>query len=259
LTTRELLAVERDALDLALGGQGAGAPHAHVKPDSSLSHEQRALVGEACIRPDRVVYVVCVAGAGKTTALRAVADAYADVGVPVVGAAPSGRAADELAAATGMPSATLHRLLVDARGSGGLPPHSVLVVDEAGMAQTRVLVPLLRLVDEAGGRAILVGDPAQLPAVGAGGLFPAFCEQLGAIELTENRRQVNPVERAALARLRAGDAEPYLAHAASSGRLHVGDDPAAAKQRLLMDWWQCAEYDLTGTVMVAHRCNDVQT
>ena len=87
------------------------------------------------------------------------------------------------------------------------------------MAETRVLAPLLREVERAEGKAILVGDPCQLPAVGAGGLYPALCEQLGAIELTENRRQHELSERQALARLRGGDPEPYLAYAAKHGRL----------------------------------------
>jgi len=126
------------------------------------------------------------------------------------------------------------------------------------MAETRVLTPLLRLVDDAGGKAILVGDPGQLPAVGAGGLFPALCEQLGAIGLSENRRQHDPAERDALARLRSGDPEPYLAHAASSGRLHLEDDAASAKSRLLDDWWQAANGDIDGSVMLAYRRDDVR-
>jgi conjugative relaxase-like TrwC/TraI family protein len=256
-TTRELLDVEREALELAIRGQGTGAPQAPVEDHPMPSHEQRALVRQACLPPDRIVCVVGVAGAGKTTALGVLADAFAEAGIPVLGAAPSGRAADELAAATGIRSATLHRLLLDARREGGLPRGSVLVVDEAGMAETRVLAPLLRLVDEAGGKAILVGDPGQLPAVGAGGLFPALCERLGAVNLTENRRQLDAAERAALARLRAGEPEAYLAHTASRGRLYVGDDATAAKQRLLEDWWQAAERDLAGTVMLAYRRDDV--
>ncbi len=88
----------------------------------------------------------------------------------MLGAAPSGRAADELQSATGIPSRTLHRLLLDAHRDGGLPHRCVLVVDEAGMAETRVLAPLLHAVERAEGKLLLVGDPAQLPAVGAGGL-----------------------------------------------------------------------------------------
>jgi conjugative relaxase-like TrwC/TraI family protein len=257
-TTRDLLDVEREALELALDGRNAEAPRALVKPDPLLSREQRTVVREACLRRDRVVCVVGVAGAGKTTALRALADAHTDAGIPVLGAAPSGRAADELATATRIRSATMHRLLLDARRERGLPHRSVVVIDEAGMAETRMLAPLLRLVDDAGGKAILVGDPGQLPAVGAGGLFSALCDRLGALELTENRRQRDARERAALARLRAGTPEPYLAHAAARGRLHVADDAMAAKHRLLEDWWQAAPYDPGRTVMLAYRHHDVR-
>jgi ATP-dependent exoDNAse (exonuclease V) alpha subunit len=215
------------------------------------------LVHEGASRPDRVVCSVGAAGAGKTTALRILADAYRESAVPVLGSAPSGRAADELASSTGVPSSTLHRLLLDAQHEGGLPRGCVLVVDEAGMAETRVLAPLLELVDRAAGKAILVGDPRQLPAVGAGGLYPALCERLGVIELGENRRQRDLSERQALAQLRAGAPEPYLAHAASRGRLQVADDATVAKQCLLEDWWQVAQHDLGGTVMLAYRRADV--
>ncbi len=51
---------------------------------------------------------------------------------------------------------------------------------------------------------MLVGDPAQLPAVGPGGLFSAIVERNGAIELHDNRRQRDELERRALALLRDG-------------------------------------------------------
>ena len=259
-TTRELLEVEREALEMALAGRDVGAPRARVpiQDRTDLTVEQQTLVREASMSSDRIACAVGVAGSGKTTALRALGDAYRAEGIPVLGAAPSGRAADELATATGIRSTTMHRLLLDAQREGGLPHRCVLVVDEAGMAETRVLTPLLRLVDDAGGKAILVGDPGQLPAVGAGGLFPALCEQLGAIGLSENRRQRDPAERDALARLRTGDPEPYITHAASSGRLHLEDDATSAKSRLLEDWWRAAERDVSGTVMLAYRRDDVR-
>ena len=266
-TTTSLLELERGALKVAFDGRGAGAPCAKAASLVSalddarvpLSGEQRRLVEAAALSPDRVVCVVGAAGAGKTTTLRVLGDALGRSGVAALGAAPSGRAADELARATEIPAATLHSLLHDAGRSGGLPRECVLVIDEAGMAETRVLAPVLRLVNEAGGKAVLVGDPAQLPAVGAGGLYAALCERLGAVELVNNRRQRDPSERDALGRLRSGDAEGYLGHAAREGRLLVADDAAQAKERLLADWWRAAaEGDLRGSVMLAHRRADVR-
>ena len=200
---------------------------------------------------DRVVCVVGVAGAGKTTALRTLADVHRGSGVSLIGAAPSGRAADELQSATGIASSTLHRLLLDLDRDGGLPQGCVVVVDEAGMAETRILAPLLRSVERAEGKAILVGDPCQLPSVGAGGLYQALCDELGAVELVQNRRQHDLTERQALARLRGGDPEPYLGHAAKRGRLSIDEDTTVAKQRLLEDWWRVAADDPLGTVMIA--------
>ncbi|HXF97512.1 MAG TPA: MobF family relaxase [Gaiellaceae bacterium] len=265
-TTRELLALERDALELALAGKDVDAP----RPDGTtlarlimesgreLTGDQRMLLHEAAWRPGRFLCIAGAAGSGKTTALRVLADAYRESETPLLGAAPSGRAADELECATGVPSSTFHRLLLDAHREGGLPRGCVLLVDETSMAETRVLAPVLELVEQAEGRAILVGDPHQLPSVGAGGLFATLCERLGAIDLAGNRRQRDLSERRALALLRQGDPYPYLAHAARSGRLHLEQDPSQATQRLVEDWWQVAQHDLAGSVMLAYRRCDVR-
>jgi conjugative relaxase-like TrwC/TraI family protein len=264
-TTRELLAVEREAVELALAGCGIDVPipdrmqlvERLMTSGPKLTGEQRMLVVEAACRPDRVVCVVGVAGSGKTLALGVLADTYRGIDAAVLGAAPSGRAADELERATGIRSQTIHRLLVDAYRDGGLPRSCLVVVDEAGMAETRVLAPLLQLVDRAEGKLLLVGDPAQLPAVGAGGLYQALCDRLETVELTGNRRQREPLERDALARLRQGDPEPYLAHAARRGRLTIHESPEAAKERLIGDWWLEARYSPTRNVMLAYHRHDV--
>jgi len=204
-----------------------------------------------------VVCVVGQAGAGKTTALRAASRAFGAEGHAVLGAAPSGIAAEKLSNETGIRSVTLHRLLGEADRTGGLPRGCVLFVDEAAMAETRMLTPILEAVEWAGGKAVLVGDPEQLPAVGAGGLFGTFAERLGAIELSENRRQAHELEQQALARLREGEPEGYLALAAEQGRLLVGEDPLELKARLLADWWRAARDDPCENVMIAQRRRDV--
>ncbi|MGH3015957.1 MAG: MobF family relaxase, partial [Gaiellaceae bacterium] len=173
-STSELLRVEREALALAERGRGASAPTVAgelvetLVTDGAaclrLSPEQERMVRTLAASPDRVVCVVGPAGSGKTSALRVAADAFAAEGVPLLGTAPSGIAAERLADETGMPSTTLHLLLAATRDAGGLPHGSVVVVDEAGMAETRVLAPLLALVEEAEGKAVLVGDPLQLSA-----------------------------------------------------------------------------------------------
>jgi conjugative relaxase-like TrwC/TraI family protein len=264
-STTELVAIERDALALVERGLDAGAPafagerlsEIEGSDRIALSEQQKAMVREVATSPSRVVCVVGVAGAGKTTATRAVAQGVAHERVDVIGAAPSGVAAEKLQDETGIPATTLHRLLEDARSGGGLRPGSVLIVDEAGMAETRVLAPVLALVECADAKAILIGDPHQLPAVGAGGLFAGIVERHGAVELTENRRQHDQRERDALARVRAGTGRDYLAYAERRGRLVVSESPVTARAHLLADWWEHARDDPLGNVMLALRRRDV--
>jgi conjugative relaxase-like TrwC/TraI family protein len=263
-STTELVNLERAALALVERGRGAGAPaitelrldEIERADELALSDEQEAMVRGAATSRNRVVCVLGLAGAGKTTATHAVAQVFAQVGTTVLGSAPSGVAAERLQDETGIPATTLHRLLDQAR-AGGLPSGSVLVVDEASMAETRVLVPVLELVERAGGKVVLIGDPHQLPAVGAGGLFAGIVDREGAVVLTENRRQRDELEREALARVRAGVGRDYLAFAEKRERLVVSDSPVTTRARLLAEWWEQARNDLSANVMLALRRSDV--
>lgn len=262
-STAELMRVERSALALVARGIDADAPtasgeiveqviaaQAQAQP---LSEDQLAMVRAATQSDDRFVNVIGLAGSGKTTAVTAVATAFSHEEIAVLGAAPSGAAAQRLGDETGIDSTTLHRLLDRA----DLPSRSVLIIDEAAMAETRVLARVLAMVERADGKAVLVGDPHQLPAVGAGGLFTAIVERHGAVELTENRRQRDATERRVLARLRAGFGRDYLGYAESQGRFVIDDAAVATRAHLLADWWAHAKDDLSGNVMIALRRRDV--
>jgi conjugative relaxase-like TrwC/TraI family protein len=258
-STRELLESERAALALVERGIASDAPsvsaeaiEATVRETPTLTPEQTAMLRAVASSPDRVVCVVGLAGSGKTTATRAVACAFGEAGVPVLGAAPSGIASEKLQDETGIPSTTLHRLL-----QHPLPERCLVVVDEAGMAETRVLAPLLERIEQAQAKIVLIGDPAQLPAVGAGGLFTGIVERHGAIELGENRRQRDRDERRALEMIRNGLGRDYLAFAEGNGRLISSDAPVRTKIRLLSDWWEAARSDLSGNIMIALRRRDV--
>jgi conjugative relaxase-like TrwC/TraI family protein len=258
-STRALIVVEQGALALVKRGLDTNAPavpgnlvEAALRGNATLSEEQQAMLRAVAASGDRVVCVVGLAGSGKTTATRAVAAAFQAAGVPVLGAAPSGIAAEKLRDETGIPSTTLHRLL-----RRELPDRCLVVVDEAGMAETRILAPLLEEVEQAQGKIVLIGDPSQLPAVGAGGLFTGIVERHGAIELGENRRQHDPEERRALEAIRNGLGRDYLAYAEGKARLVTADTPLEAKTRLLADWWAAARDDPAGNVMIALRRRDV--
>jgi len=92
-------------------------------------------------------------------------------------AAPTGKAAARLRAATGghHPCGTLHRLLESrgdhfARNSLHPLPLDLLVVDEVSMVDLALMAALLEALPSSA-RLVLVGDPAQLPPIAPGAVL----------------------------------------------------------------------------------------
>ena len=71
---------------------------------------QRSLVSQMCTSGQRLQLAIAPAGAGKTTAIRALALAWTQDGGGVVGLAPSAAAAAVLGEQTGIRSDTLTKL-----------------------------------------------------------------------------------------------------------------------------------------------------
>jgi ATP-dependent exoDNAse (exonuclease V) alpha subunit len=98
----------------------------------------------------------------------------------------------------------------------------LVIIDEAGMADTITLDAAVQFAIERGASVRLIGDDQQLAAIGAGGVLRDIRTQHGALQLTALHRFTNPAEAAASLALRDGKPEAlnfYLRH----GRVHVGD------------------------------------
>ncbi len=157
---------------------------------------------------DRLVLVVGPAGTGKTTATARGVGQLQGRGRPVVGLAPSGKAADVLATEAGCPTATVASFIQGQMlGRSEWRPGTTVIVDEAGMAATDDLAQLVWLAERRHWRLVLVGDPAQLPAVGRGGVFAHLVDTLPHHHLETPRRFREPWEAAASLALRVGDPE----------------------------------------------------
>ncbi len=232
-----------------------------VARGKTLTGEQTDMLRRLIQDGDGVAIVVGRAGTGKTFALDAAREAWTEAGIRVQGAALAARAARELQDSAGIPSTTIHRLLaaINKPDVGSpLPTGSVLVVDEAGMVGTRMLARLLLHTAQQHVKVVLVGDPAQLPEIDAGGLFRALTARLPAVELTHNLRQTQPWEVEALDQLRHGDPAEAITAYQARGRIITGDTAEAVREQLVADWWEA--YDRVGAtsaVMVAFRRADV--
>ncbi len=269
LTTPDMLAVEARMIDQAAGriGEGAGVvglgegERFDRRPGGLvLSDDQQAMVRRLVASGDGVEVVRAKAGTGKTTAIDAARELWEREGYRVIGAALAGRAADELHARAGIDSYTVHGLLRDLERGGEwqLPDRAVLVVDEAGMVDTRRLARLLDHAADAKAKVVLVGDERQVPAVEAGGSFAGLADRLGAAELSEVHRQRHGWDRAALDELRHGDLSEWIATYDRHGRLVPCRSADEQTRALVSDWYVAArEQGMEQTVMLAGRRDEV--
>jgi conjugative relaxase-like TrwC/TraI family protein len=249
-TTRRIWRLEQEALAVAgrmhaSGDRAAVAPAivARVLADHpSLKADQHAMVGRLLSGGRGLEVVIGEAGSGKTyaTVVAAAGRAAADYGLVV--AAPTWRAANVLRA-EGLDAGTVAGLLarLDARAEEGLaplPPRSVLLVDEAGMVDSASLARLVDHADRSGAKLVLVGDPAQLGEIEAGGLFAAIACRSEQIHLDEVIRHRHDLDREAAKLIREGRGAEALDRYVREGRVIVAADHEARREAIVADWWE---------------------
>jgi limonene-1,2-epoxide hydrolase len=224
--------VEAETVELALLEAAANG--------NALDAGQTGLVRAMCTSGARLQLAIAPAGAGKTTAMRTLARAWNDSGGQVLGLAPSAAAAAQLRDATSAPAETLAKLTwsID---HGDLPDwaqrigrSSLVIIDEAGMADTLSLDTAVRFVIGRGGSVRLVGDDQQLAAIGAGGVLRDIQASHGAVRLSELHRFTDPAEAAATLALRDGQPEA-LGFYLDRRRVHVGD-PTTTLDNVFNAW-----------------------
>jgi conjugative relaxase-like TrwC/TraI family protein len=269
-TTRQLRELEQRALDTARerihepAGVATGLAresHNHAGAERhgpTLTAEQaRAL--ETLTGESGVVVLAGEAGTGKGVVLAAAREAWERDGQRVIGTAVAGATAQRLGSETGMrETMTTDSLIARVeRGSLQLDRHSVVVMDEAGMADTRRLATLIELTSERNSKLLLAGDPAQLSPIGAGGLFPQLQDGVPTARLSEVHRANHEWEREAWQRLRQGDAERALGEYQARGRLHMTETRTEAGERMVADWAATrAAYPSDRVVMLTDASND---
>jgi len=114
-------------------------------------------------------------GCGKTTATLVIVKLIEAMGLKVLLAAPTGRAAQRMSDVIGKESKTIHRLLVWQGGkfkkNEDTPLKTdFLIVDECSMLDINLTASLLKAVPE-NAQVLFIGDADQLPSVGAGNVL----------------------------------------------------------------------------------------
>lgn len=163
-------------------------------------------------------------GTGKTTTINTIIRYFAEAGMDIFLAAPTGRAAKRMTEATGYEARTIHRLL---ELNGAVTEESrsvkfekneenpleadVIIVDEMSMVDIHLFQSLLKAILP-GTRLIMAGDINQLPSVGPGqilkdmidsGCFPVVMlqrifRQAEKSDIVVNAHRINAGEQIAL-------------------------------------------------------------
>jgi len=203
----------------------ARVPHEPVEHPDVTGHELDAdqlRAAAAVASADPLVIVEGAAGAGKTTMLATAIESIGAEGGRARVVAPTKVAAEvahrELGIEADSVAALVHahgwRWSADGVWSrlsvgdpdpltgvpyAGIPPRAVvqagerIVVDEAGMLDQQTAIALLAVADEAGATIALVGDRAQLPAVGRGGVLDIAAKLRGrTIDMAQVHRFTDP-------------------------------------------------------------------
>ncbi|HEX7280028.1 MAG TPA: AAA family ATPase, partial [Solirubrobacterales bacterium] len=229
----------------------------------SMKSDQRAMVERLLGGGEGVVVVVGEAGTGKTYALVAAAHGWGSRELPTQlrVAAPTWRAANVLRS-EGLQATSVASLLAEfdraaARDEAALGSRAVLVVDEAGMVDSRSLARLIDHAQEAGAKLVLIGDPAQLGEIEAGGLFASIVQRTEPIVLDEVIRHRHELEREGAKLIREGEGREALSIYQGAERVAVSDDPLARREAMVSDWWQSFDQG-EDALMIAKRNAEVR-
>lgn len=141
----------------------------------TLAEKQEEAIESALI--EKVMVITGGPGTGKTTIINAIIKILKKVGVKILLAAPTGRAAKRMSEATRENAKTIHRMLDYSLKAGGFkknhesPLHAdIVVIDEASMIDTVLMHNLLKAIPSSC-TLIFVGDVNQLPSVGPGNVL----------------------------------------------------------------------------------------
>ncbi|MEJ5083754.1 Ti-type conjugative transfer relaxase TraA [Ochrobactrum sp. MYb379] len=232
LSKRQGFRLSKASIETAIQSVEMAVPKKPFKLDQEQIDAVYHVTGDQAISA-----VVGLAGTGKSTLLAAARIAWECESRRVFGAALSGKAAEGLEDSSGIKSRTLASWeLAWENGRDDLKRGDVFVIDEAGMVSSQQMACVLKAVERAGAKAVLVGDAMQLQPIQAGAAFRAIVERIGSAELAGVRRQRDIWAREASRMFARGQVEDALDAYAQHGQILDADKRTDVMERLVADW-----------------------
>ena len=169
---------------------------AELSKETGITYDEVQLQAIVEALRSKVMVLTGGPGTGKTTTTQGIIAALKHLGLRILLAAPTGRAAKRMSEATGMEAKTIHRLLeynpMDGykRNEENPLEGDALIVDECSMIDIILMNNLMKAVPVSM-RLVMVGDIDQLPSVGAGNVLRDIIDsgKIPVIRLTRIFRQ----------------------------------------------------------------------
>lgn len=239
-TTREMCRLETSMLECVQRLAERRGPVGTLQPwqGEKLNEEQRSAVSHITEAPGSLKAVSGMAGTGKTTMLQAAREVWSEAGLKVWGAVIFAKAARGLQEEAGIASSTVAKLLIklDKLETEGRKAPDVLVVDEAGLVDTRHMARVLAHCDSKRIKLVIVGDERQIQPIEAGGPFYSITGRMGAVELKTIIRQKEDWAKEAVHAMADGHALSAMEEFARRGRLTITDTREEARSALVAEW-----------------------
>ena len=211
-----------------------------IDPAAGQWQAQRAMMTRLATG-SRLGVAIGVAGAGKSTALAPLVDAWKADGREVFGITLAWRQAADLKSAGIAERASVAAFLKRIETGRYAPDrNSVVVVDEVGLLGTRQMLDLLRLQQRIGMQIVMVGDPKQCQSIEAGPVIDLLRRAVGVEAIPEiltSIRQKTEREREIAGLFRAGRAAEALDMKQQDGTAElVAGGRQATVQRVARLW-----------------------
>ena len=182
---------------------------AEIEREQGITYAAQQRQAVALAAREGVLILTGGPGTGKTTTVRGIVALFQKMGLDILLAAPTGRAAKRMSELTGMEAQTVHRMLgmswnesthqVTFTKSEKEPLEAdAVIVDEMSMVDLSLFSALLRAL-RPGTRLVLVGDADQLPSEGAGNVFSDLIRS-GRVETVFLREVFRQAEQSAIIR-----------------------------------------------------------
>lgn len=147
-----------------------------IESRTGIHYEGNQIIAIETALKSNVMVLTGGPGTGKTTVTRGIIELLTSMGMSILLAAPTGKAAKRMSELTGRNAMTIHRLLAYNPATGcaynALNPfiEDVLIVDEASMINLTLMDVLISAVPNRM-KLIIIGDIDQLPCIGSGNVL----------------------------------------------------------------------------------------